>query len=402
MKILVLAEDLRVSGTSEGIVSRSFVYNLKVALPEASISVVHFHWTREDDQLSILPIDFYETVYLNTSEYKTDNLLFKLLRKLLDFDYHDWRRKMKIAKKLKNINCKNYDLIFVRSTGLKYTLHRSLLKFPLLLQQSYLNYHDPYPISFSPSYEGAIHNKDWSNLREMASVVQQSKAVFSPSQRLGEKLSYLYGSKKRFHTIPHQFNQNAFPQKKWTYSKTSDVIGNDLVIMYHGAVQLNQNIKPLLDAFKSFQNKFLDTKKIVFELRLKGKQAEDLKTEYGHVEGIKFLPLISASESYMELKERADICIILDTCGIESEILVGKAPMLASLKKPVLVITPAKSELRRIIKNDCFLALCSCRNEITLKLSDLVNNVLNKEKIEEPFEDYFTVKNFGHKVLNLK
>ena len=56
MKFLIITQDLRVSGTSEGIVSRSFLAKLKKVYPESKIDVLYLCTHSSDDNLEILPI----------------------------------------------------------------------------------------------------------------------------------------------------------------------------------------------------------------------------------------------------------------------------------------------------------------------------------------------------------
>ena len=65
MKFLVIEQDLRVSGTSQGIISRSFLAKLRIAYPESIIDVVYLKHHPSDDQLNLLPVDSIETHVLN-------------------------------------------------------------------------------------------------------------------------------------------------------------------------------------------------------------------------------------------------------------------------------------------------------------------------------------------------
>ena len=48
---------MRVSGTSQGIISRSFLGKLRKAYPESIIDVVYLKQAPSDDQLELLPVD---------------------------------------------------------------------------------------------------------------------------------------------------------------------------------------------------------------------------------------------------------------------------------------------------------------------------------------------------------
>ena len=65
MKFLIIEQDLRVSGTSQGIISRSFLAKLRLAYPKSIIDVVYLKHSISDDQLHLLPVDTIETYVLN-------------------------------------------------------------------------------------------------------------------------------------------------------------------------------------------------------------------------------------------------------------------------------------------------------------------------------------------------
>jgi len=66
MKFLIIEQDLRVWGTSQGIISRSFLAKLRKSYPESVIDVVYVKQDASDDRLELLPINAIETHVLNT------------------------------------------------------------------------------------------------------------------------------------------------------------------------------------------------------------------------------------------------------------------------------------------------------------------------------------------------
>ena len=90
----------------------------------------------------------------------------------------------------------------------------------------------------------------------------------------------------------------------------------------------------------------------------------------------------------------ADINIILENGPIYSNTLVGKAPFLAAIKKPVLCISPERSEMRRIITDNQYIASCNDKEEIKQKLENLIRNRMVSTEPVYPFGDYFSDENF--------
>jgi len=73
MKFLVIVQDLRVSGTSEGIVSRSFLAKLRKAYPGSIIDVHYIIHRDTEDRLDLLPVNKIEKhiVTINIPAYIT-------------------------------------------------------------------------------------------------------------------------------------------------------------------------------------------------------------------------------------------------------------------------------------------------------------------------------------------
>ena len=69
MKFLVIEQDLRVSGTSQGVISRSFLAKLRIAYPDAIIDVVYLKQYVSDDQLGLLPVDSIVEKVINKSPF---------------------------------------------------------------------------------------------------------------------------------------------------------------------------------------------------------------------------------------------------------------------------------------------------------------------------------------------
>ena len=90
----------------------------------------------------------------------------------------------------------------------------------------------------------------------------------------------------------------------------------------------------------------------------------------------------------------ADINIILENGPDYSNILVGKAPFLASTGKPIFCVSPPRSELRDIIKDEKYIADCNDQEDIKQKLADLINERKSSKKPVYPFGDYFSDVNF--------
>jgi hypothetical protein len=90
----------------------------------------------------------------------------------------------------------------------------------------------------------------------------------------------------------------------------------------------------------------------------------------------------------------ADINIILENGPLYCNILVGKAPFLAAIQKPILSVSPERSEMRRIIADSQYIASCNDKAEIRQKLENLIINRMDSSEAVHPFGDYFGDENF--------
>jgi hypothetical protein len=209
---------------------------------------------------------------------------------------------------------------------------------------------------------------------------------------LAEDLQSLYGSRKKFHHLPHQYDESVFD-----LSDVSTVLKKNkkIMISYHGAIMFGRNIEIVMDAYQELvESSSVFKENTEFVLRLKGINLEKLGTKYSKTPNIIILNTSTFSNSCNEQMQEADINIILENGPLYCNILVGKAPFLAATKKPILSISPKRSEMRRIITDSQYIASCTDKEEIKQKLENLIVNRMNSDQAVYPFGDYFGDANF--------
>jgi hypothetical protein len=380
-----------VSGTSEGIVSRSFLAKLRIAYPHAVIDVVYLKHQPSEDQLHLLPIDSVETHVLNLKiplfTKWFNKLYWRLFNVSLSRNYID----KVYGSYIGNIAYEKYDHIFIRSSGLEYETILGARNLPLL-KKAIINFHDPYPIFWNAGSNKKLSGLELFKLKKMFRVIQQAKGCISPSGLLSDDISYLYGSRKKIHVLPHQYSENVFD-----FSKATAVVSEPkkIMISYHGAIQFGRNIDILLDAYKELvESNALYKDNTEFELRLRGFDNERLVKKYSKIKNVVILDNLDFPSSSTVQKDEADILIILENGPIYSNILVGKAPFLASIRKPILSISPERSEMRRLLKDDKYIASNTDKEEIKQKLENLIVNRMNSKEAVFPFGNYFSDENF--------
>ena len=391
MKILIIVQDLRISGTSEGIVSRSFLAKLRIAYPDATIDVVYLKQYECDDQLDLLPVD---TIIEKVVDLKIPFWTLwrnKFYWRLFHVSLKEQHILKVYAKEISKIDYKKYDHIFIRSAGLSHEMLIASKDLPLL-KQSIINFHDPYPLFWYTGSESKLTSLELFRLYAMKQVVEQAKSCISSATAMSFDMEYLYGSRKKFYTLPHQFSPEVFD-----FSDQSGVVKKTkkIAISYHGAIQFGRNADNLLDAYQEliFENSnYKQNTELI--LRLRGQDNARLAKKYLAVENIKVLDTLNFSNSSNEQIHETDITIILENGPLYCNILVGKAPFLAAYNKPVLCLSPLRSELRNIVKDKSYIANMNDKQEIKEKLALLIENRLQSNAAVHPFGEYFSDDNF--------
>ncbi len=391
MKFLVVEQDLRVSGTSQGIISRSFLSKLRTAYPESIIDVVYLKQYHSEDQLDLLPVDSIESHVLNLKIPFFTKLVNKFYWRLFHVSLNERYIHKIYASYIKKVNYESYDHIFIRSAGIEHEVILATHNLPIL-KKAIVNFHDPYPLPWYVGTQKKMGTLDLFRLKKMMEIVAQAKTCSSSAHLMSYDLQHLYASKKLFYTLPHQYDACVFDlsDKEYVLKKTKKV-----TISYHGAIMFGRNADIVLDAFQELINENVIYKEQTeFIMRLKGGDNIRLRNKYKSTTNIKIFDTLNFSNSSNEQIHETDIAIILENGPLYCNILVGKAPFLAAYKKPILSISPKRSELRNCIIDQKYIATMDNKQEIKLKLEQLIIDRMSSDKEVFPFGDYFSDNNF--------
>lgn len=391
MKFLVIVQDLRVSGTSEGIVSRSFIAKLRMAYPNSLIDVVYLKNHPSEDQLYLLPADSIETHILNLRIPFFIKWINKFYWRIFHVSLAAKHVTSVYGSYIAKIEYKTYDHIFIRSSGLAHETILATKDLPIL-KKAIVYFHDPYPLFWYVGSQTRITKIDMFQMKEMFSIICQAKTCMSSANNMSRDMEYLYGTRKKFYTLSHQYSKSAFD-----LTDNSQVLQKNkkVTIAYHGAIQFGRNIEILLDAYQELvEINPVYKEDTEFVLRMKGIDLKKLATKYSKTPNIMILETLNFSNSCYEQQHTVDINIILENGPIYCNILVGKAPFLASFGKPVFAISPKRSELREIITDKQYIADCEDKGEIKQKLENLIMSRLHSNDSVTPFGDYFSDENF--------
>lgn len=395
MNFLVIAQDLRVYGTSEGVVSRSFIAQLRKAYPESIIDLVYLTHEQNDDRLDLLAVNEVKTHYVNRKIPFYIKWLNWIYWRVFYVSLNELYIQKKYASIIAKLEYQKYDSVFIRSCGLDFEAVLGTINLPIL-KKSIINFHDPFPVFWCSGSQRNLNNLELLRLKRMFQVVNQAKGCISPSKILSNDLELIYGSGKRFQVLPHQYDKTVFDFSDITKVRKKN---KKVTISYHGIIQFGRNVEILLDAYQELvQSDKIYKEDTEFVLRLKGNHSEKLSKKYVDCSNIVFLKQLNFSNSSIEQSNETDIIIILENGLTRSNILVGKAPFVASLHKSVLCLSPKVSELRIIIQNEKYIADCDNYNQIKSKLENMIKERLVSNEPVTPFEDYFSDENFAMKL----
>ncbi len=395
MRFLVIAQDLRVSGTSEGVVSRSFLVKLRMAYPSAVIDVLYLKIHTGEDELSLLPVDSISSHVIDLKASFFTKWLNRISTRLFNVSSYDNYIHKLFSKQIAKVDYKKYDHVFVRSSGVNHETILALKGLPIL-EKAIINFHDPYPFFWYPGSNRKLTGVEVSRLKKIRSIVRLAKACISPSKLLSNDLELLYESNNKFHVLPHQYVSSVFNLKE---KKENHIKNKKVTVSYHGSVQFGRDLDVLLDSYNELVNEDAKIKADTeVRIRLKTNEFERFRNKYLNNENIVILEKTDFSTSSYEQMFGSDIILILENGPEISNILVGKAPFVDALKKPVLILAPEVSELRSIVKDEKYIATYSKKVEIKEKLKNLLFYRLNSNEEVSVFGNYFSDDNFKNQL----
>ncbi|MFV8279927.1 hypothetical protein ACNKXS_00205 [Christiangramia marina] len=399
MKFLIIAQDLRVSGTSEGIVSRSFIANLRAAYPNSFIKVVYLKHSKSKDDLDLLPVDEMVVTQMAVKIPSSIKIINKFFWRIFHISLNDVYKYKSYGKHMAKIQYKQFDHIFIRSSGLEFETILGAKDLPIL-NKAIINFHDPFPLFWYTGSNTKPTGLELFRFQRMWEVIYQSKGCITPAKYLSADMEFLYGGEKHFYTIPHQYEEKIFnlSNNKKIFKKEKK-----LTLAYHGALQYGRNVEVLLDIYQELvRQSSLIAEKSEFVLRLKSSEYHRIKNKYQSIPNIRVLPGVNFSNSAYEQKYLVDINVLLENGPVYCNILLGKAPFLSAIGKPVFLLSPLRSELRDVISNKSLIGTYGNNGEIKKKLENLIFSSLKGLEFEKPFGDYFelpTFKNHLNEVL---
>jgi glycosyltransferase involved in cell wall biosynthesis len=385
MRFLIITQDLRISGTSQGIIERSFLTKLRKVYSEAVIDVFYICTHNHDDNLDILPVNLIVKKVINCKIPFHIKWINRVSTRLINVLYAENYIHAQYANEIKKIDYTLYDHIMVRSAGLDHETLLAMHNLPIL-KHSIVNFHDPYPYSWYKGLPSKVTTSELKRLQKIIQIVSDAKACCASAYYMAKDLQYLYASDKYFYTLPHQFTFEGFDLSDKTNVRKKN---RKIQISYHGALMFGRNVFILVEAFKQLMEEHEWIKNDVeFVLRVKGDGVNKLKEMVKDSDTILVLDTLNFSNSSNEQIHESDINIILENGPHYCNILGGKVPFLFALDKKVLISSPERSELRRYLPNYPFLCDMNNLEDTKLKLFEvLTSEDLHNSAAKELFSD---------------
>lgn len=267
-----------------------------------------------------------------------------------------------------------FNLVITLSQGESFVPHHAVLK-SSRFHKNWLAYiHDPYPMACYPKSYAFIGPGTEQKKRFMQSVFDKAKFLSFPSLLLSEWMRKFYQfDSQKVKIIPHQIARGL--EKKPKINLESFFNNKKFNILYAGHLLSQRNPLPIIEAFNLFLCKhknFIDDCQLTFIGPVSSVWTDKLKEVASDY--IKFFPA-KDFEVTIQLQQQASVNIIIEATDEQSPFLPAKFPHCIFSQKPMLLLSPLKSELRRLLgENFPFISIPTDTSSIFLNIEQLYNN----------------------------
>jgi len=357
MNILILAESLRINETSSGIVSSTFIKALSYN-KQNKITCVYDKVFNYD----ITWLEECNTIALEKSNYKTNSYINKIpkLKGLLAAinginvdvknDVNRWRDAIE-----KQLIINNFDLIITLGSGIAFYPFYAMLEIDTDVKWL-ANFHDPFPMSAYPEpykKKGNIFLKWQEHFAKK--IIQKANFLSFPSLYLKELMQekYHFENSKSI-ILPHVgIELDNLPSSK--LDNEVNLPENKFNLLHAGTLLGPRKVEALFNAFQIFLSSSKERENssilnILGKVAKEHKKIKDIITEFPNNFNV-ITKRVSYKKS-LELIKQANVSLIIEADASFSPFMPGKLADLIYLEKPILALTPKKSETIRILGDD--------------------------------------------------
>lgn len=351
MRILVISESINVNDSSASKGRVALIYNLKKA--NYTLRVLHYSHIEiklngidcqliKENKFSVL---YFLSRFVRVFQRITKIYINNKIEKLFGFSFTHTNDTNTIAKSIKRNQDFNPDLILTLSKGGSFRPHRAMLKLPNLHSKWLAYIHDPYPFHVYPRPFNYVEESYKAKENFMLLITQKAKFLGFPSLLLKEWMqSYFPEVENKSIIIPHQIKVSTGNEKLPLF-----FVPNQFSLLHAGNLLRQRNPEFLIKAFLQFLEKNQDAKSIA-KLYFVGnyKAHKDLLDLYERNTNIIVNGYIDY-EIIKELEKNTAINIILEAVSEISPFLPGKFPNCIKANKPIIILGPYYSEVKRLL-----------------------------------------------------
>lgn len=399
LNLLIIAETINVQDGSGAKGRVALIKNLK----KAGYNLKVLHYSRKEIHLKGIKCisikeDRMSVLFLLSRLERLVRFYFKIhLSKQLEnkfgFSFTLFNDRNSIAKALSKKDNFKPDWVLTLSQGGSFRPHHALLKTPKYHSKWIAYIHDPYPMHWYPKpytwkEAGFQHKEDF-----MREIAKNCKLVAFPSKLLMEWMGIQFApfSTKGI-VIPHQIDSSKGGlELKGNFNLAKD----KFTVLHAGNLLQARNPRALVEGFIKFKEKLplANTQLILLG------PAPFVKTFLEEQSALySFIQIIPENKPFNEvlaLQHKVDVNIILEAKAEFSPFLPGKFPHCIQAEKPILVLGPEKSEVRRLLGDSYpYCATIDNSNKIAEILSELYAQwkIGNNQLIREDLKQYLSEK----------
>lgn len=354
MKILVIVESINVEDSSASKGRVALIYSLQ----KLGYQLRVLHYSRKE-----IKLDGIQTIMIKERKWNLNYLLSRFVRitqrhtklrynhhleKIFGFSFTHTNDTKSIAKSIKEHKNFNPDLIITLSKGISFRAHRAMLRFPEL-HSIWLSYiHDPYPYHFYPRPFNKVESGYKYKESLMKEIIEKSRFLAFPSQMLKDWMqSYFPKVEHKSYIFPHQIKTLVkLPDLPDFFQK------NEFSLLHAGNLLEERNPKFLIEGFLSFLKNnpsACQYSKLYFVGNFS--RHIDYLNDFMNHPNIVIKGYIEY-DRVQAIEKEAAVNIILEAVSEISPFLPGKFPNCVKVNKPILVLGPYYSEVKRLLGND--------------------------------------------------
>lgn len=409
-RILVVTESLRINETSSGVCSSTFIAALaqqkdfKIDCLYNKVFDYEVTWLPEAVQLIKLPEVDIKTGFLDSIP-KVRAL--STLTTGIPVKYRERIKRWELGIQA-IVNANRYDLIITLGSGSEFFAHHGMLsvetKIPWLA-----NFHDPYPLSVYPE---PYQKKSTYVYRKLEAYAQQmfdkAQYVSFPSQLLKELMQQRYDFEDAKSLIlPHvAVGLNHLPSAD--LDEEIDIDASKFTLLHAGTLLGPRRVEQLFEAFNQFvsKDKERQEKAQLFVLGSIAKEHQTIQKLLKNYESniVVFDKRVSYKKS-LALLQKSTIGLVIEADAAISPFMPGKLADLIGNEKPILALTPAKSETLRILGASYpYKSAVNATNDILHCLENMwqlwQENKLNLPRKNE-LKQYLSATELNRQIVNL-